>query len=166
MARSSSVGDRQIVVFQLAGEEYGVDIHFVREIIRLTEVTPVPKAPLSVSGVINLRGKIIPVIDGHQRFGLERTPVTTSSRIIVLEVAGEVVGLKVDAATEVLHLSSSQIEKAPDLALTESVKEAINAVAKCNERLIILLNPEKILPSVELQQAVAIGGEERIADEG
>jgi purine-binding chemotaxis protein CheW len=164
MTEDTLARDRQIVVFKLAGEEYGIDIHSVREIIRLTEITPVPKAPLSVSGVINLRGKIIPVIDGHERFGLEKTPATASSRIIVLEIASEVVGLKVDAATEVLHLASSQIEKAPNLALTESIKEAIEAVAKHNDRLIILLNPSKILPPMELQQAIKLE-EERAANE-
>src|SRR5438552_16207181 len=94
--------ERQLVVFQLGAELYGVEISRVHEIIRLQTVTRVPRAPAFVEGVINLRGKVIPVVDLRRRFGLEMTDHTRASRIVVVEIADQVVGIVVDGVSEVL----------------------------------------------------------------
>lgn len=140
----------QVVVFRLGSEEYGIDIDHVREIIRRTEVTPVPHATKSVRGVINLRGKIIAVVDMHVRFGLERGEESPTERIIVVEVDGHLVGLEVDAATEVLQLPPDSIEPPPEVLASEHMAEAVMGVGKIEERLIVLLRLEEVLPLADV----------------
>lgn len=140
----------QVVVFRLGSEEYGIDIDLVREIIRRTEVTPVPHAASSVKGVINLRGKIIAVVDLKARFGLEQTVESPSDRIIVVEVDKHLVGIEVDAATEVLHLAKDAIEAPPEVLTSEDLVEAVMGVGKIGERLIVLLKLEQILPLADV----------------
>ncbi|HHU31165.1 MAG: chemotaxis protein CheW [Zhaonellaceae bacterium] len=148
--------EEQLVVFSLAGETYGVDISVVHEIIRMQAITKVPRTPHFVEGVINLRGRIVPVIDLHKRFNLGDSEETQHSRIIVVEVAGVTVGMIVDSVSEVLRLPTSNIEPPPPV-ITNSIDSAyLRAVGKWQEQLIILLDLEKVLyenEKKELQQS-------------
>lgn len=142
------VGDveEQLVVFDLGDEVYGIDISKVQEIIRMQDITQVPGAPSFVEGVINLRGKIIPVVDLHRRFGLSPTPVTKASRIVVVETDGFVIGMVVDAVSEVLRISTNCVEPpSPIVAGVDS--EYIRGIAKLENRLVILLQLDKVLTS-------------------
>ena len=100
----------QLVIFDLAAETYGVDIGSVREIIRMQETTKVPRTPDFVEGVINLRGKVIPVIDLRKRFGFKRAEATKDTRIVVVDIDGNDIGVVVDAVTEVLRLAADAVE--------------------------------------------------------
>lgn len=133
----------QLVVFSLQEEEYGVPIDEVREIIRYVKPTAVPKAPASVKGVINLRGKVIPVVSLRERFGFSEKEIDDESRIIVAEVSGETMGFVVDAVTEVLRLDADKIEPYSDA--TSSVDERfIDGIGKVGDRLIIILDLAKL----------------------
>ena len=104
--KDEAAAERQLVVFSLAGEAYGVDIEAVREIIRMEEITQVPNAPEFVEGVINLRGMVCPVLDLRKRLGVDVSETTNESRIVVVEIDGEQVGLIVDEVTQVLRIGS------------------------------------------------------------
>src|SRR5437763_16976232 len=110
-AKPAAGGDeQQLVVFELGAELYGVEIARVHEIIRLQAVTRVPRSPAFVEGVINLRGKVIPVVDLRRRFGLPSAEHTRSSRIVVVEIGDQVVGIVVDGVSEVLRVNSATVE--------------------------------------------------------
>jgi len=128
----------QIVVFELGDERYGLDIATVYEIIRHQPITAVPQAPAFVEGVINLRGRIIPVVDLRDRFGMTSGELTRASRIVVAEAAGTRVGLVVDGVSEVLMVSSDAIEPTPEVAAGADAAY-LRGIAKLGERLIILL---------------------------
>jgi purine-binding chemotaxis protein CheW len=129
----------QIVVCQLGDESYGLDIGSVYEIIRFQESTAVPRAPSFVDGVINLRGRIIPVMDMASRFGMARSEMTGSTRIIVAGTGGTRVGLVVDAVTEVLMISEDAVEPTPEV-VSGADSGYIRGVAKLGGRLVILLD--------------------------
>jgi purine-binding chemotaxis protein CheW len=135
-ARSSA--ELQIVVFELGDERYGLDIATVYEIIRHQPITAVPQAPAFVEGVINLRGRIIPVVDLRDRFGMVRGALTRASRIVVAEAAGTRVGLVVDGVSEVLMVPADAIEPTPEVAAGIDASY-LRGIAKLGERLIILL---------------------------
>jgi purine-binding chemotaxis protein CheW len=146
MAQKAEVTGReeQIVVFKLAEQTYGVDIGAVAEIIRMESITRVPRAPEFVEGVINLRGRIIPVIDLRKRFGLPEGEQTRQSRIIIVEIGGMTIGMIVDAVLEVLRIPAETIEPPP--AVVDGVDVAyLRGIALWEERMIILLNLQKIL---------------------
>lgn len=133
----------QLVTFKLGDEEYGIDILRVQEINRMTEITTIPKAPFSVEGVINLRGKVIPVVNLRKKFGLGMKEVDYQSRIIVVDV-GTTVGLIVDSVSEVLRVSSETIEPPPPV--TGGIgTEYIMGIGKLEDRLIIILDVHKLL---------------------
>ena len=136
--------ERQLVVFDLATEAYGVDINTVREIIRMQEITAVPRAPDFVEGVINIRGKITPVIDLRKRFGLEVTEQTQSSRIVVVDIRGQDIGMVVDAVTEVLRIPADSVEPCSSVVTTDQ-SDYLMGIARLDPRLIILLDLEKVL---------------------
>lgn len=138
------MAEEQLVTFGLGTEEFGVDIMSVQEIIRITPITRVPKAPSYVEGVINLRGNVIPVISLRNRFGMDRVEETDLSRIIVLQVQNKVFGIQVDAVTEVLRLDTEAIEPPPPVALGMDSR-FILGVGKIEERLLILLNLDCIM---------------------
>ncbi|WP_072866190.1 chemotaxis protein CheW [Desulforamulus hydrothermalis] len=141
----------QIVVFQLAEQVYGIDINSVYEIIRMENITKIPRAPHFVEGVINLRGRIIPVIDLSRRFGLEQKQRTQACRIIIVEVAGQTVGMIVDSVQEVLRLPLAGIEPPPPVV--HGIDAAyLRGIAILEERLIILLDQDKILLEEEKAQ--------------
>ncbi len=129
----------QIVVFELGEERYGLDIAAVYEIIRHQPITAVPQAPAFVEGVINLRGRIIPVVDLRERFGLAAGDLTKAARIVVAEAAGTRVGLVVDGVSEVLMVPADAIEPTPEVAAGVDAAY-LRGIAKLGERLIILLD--------------------------
>jgi len=129
----------QVVICQLGDESYGLDIGSVYEIIRFQESTAVPTAPGYVDGVINLRGRIIPVMDMSSRFGLKRAETTKSTRIIVAGTAGMRVGLVVDAVTEVMMVSDDAVEPTPPV-VSGLDSAYIRGIAKLSEQLVILLD--------------------------
>src|ERR1700716_637662 len=136
--------ERQLVVFHLGAELYGVEISRVHEIIRLQAVTRVPRAPAFVEGVINLRGKVIPVVDLRRRFGLPLADHTRASRIVVVEIGDQVVGIVVDGVSEVLRVNKGTIEPpSPVVAGIES--DYLQGIAKLPDRLVILLNLDRVL---------------------
>jgi len=136
--------EEQLVVFELSGESYWVDIAAVNTIIRMGRITHVPRAPDFVNGVINLRGSIVPVIDLRKRFGLEAFEETKASRIVVMETSAGLIGLIVDAVTETLSLATNAIEP-PAALVTTADSHYLRGVAKVDERLIILLDIQRIL---------------------
>ena len=135
-----------LVCFRIGKETYGVDISTVREIVRVEEITRVPGTPEFVLGVVNLRGRILSVVDLGHRLGLAPSTVTTSSRILVTQLDGVSVGFLVDAATEVAKIAAEQVEPPPTFTGSVDV-EYLEGVAKWGEELIIILNPSQILGS-------------------
>lgn len=138
----------QLVTFRLGNEEFSLDILRVQEIIRHMELTRVPRTPDFVDGVINLRGRVIPVLDLRKRFGLPSEERTNETRIIVVDVDNKTVGLKVDAVSEVLRLPADTVEPAPAI-VTGVESDYIKGVGKLEGRLLILLDVEKILTRTE-----------------
>lgn len=138
--------ERQLVTFYLGQEEFGVDIMNVRETIRFSEVTKVPQTPDYVEGICNLRGSILPIIDGRSRFGMERRARDERTRILVVDVNGRVTGIVVDRVSEVLRVNVNDLEPAP--AVIRNVEaDYLDGVVKLNggKRLIMALNLKKIL---------------------
>jgi purine-binding chemotaxis protein CheW len=155
MDGSAGNDEQQLVVFQLGGELYGVDIARVHEIIRMQTVTRVPRAPSFVDGVINLRGKVIPVVDLRRRLGLPSAEHTRASRIVVVEIGDQVVGIVVDGVSEVLRVSSSVIEPpGPVVAGVDS--EYVQGIAKLPERLVIMLDLDCVLAREERRALDAV----------
>lgn len=138
----------QLVSFVVAGEEFGVDILKVQEIIRPVAITRVPHAPAFVEGVINLRGRIVPVIDLRKRFGLPHRERDKDTRIIVVELIDKVVGFMVDAVKEVIRVAYNTIEPPPELAVGIDA-HYITGVAKLEDRLLILLDLDQVLTTEE-----------------
>lgn len=134
----------QFVTFTLNDEEYAVDILKVQEINRITDITAVPNSPDYVEGVVNLRGKVIPVINLRKKFGFEERPTDDSSRIIIMEIQGITNGVIVDSVSEVLRIPSSKVESAPPMS-SDSTNIFIKGLAKLDNRLIILLDTDKLI---------------------
>ena len=141
---AASSEERQLVVFQLGAELYAVEISRVHEIIRLQSVTRVPRAPSFVEGVINLRGKVISVINLRGRFGLPVAEHTRASRIVVVDINDQVIGMVVDSVSEVLRVHTSTIEP-PSPAVAGIDSEYLQGIAKLPERLVILLELDRVL---------------------
>ena len=133
----------QLVTFRMDDEEYAVDILKVQEIIKTMEITRVPKAPHFVEGVVNLRGKVIPIVNLRKRLGMPIMEHTQDSRIIVVDVQGKLIGILVDAVSEVLRLSSRSMESAPSLE-RKARADYILGVGKFEDRLIVHLDLEKL----------------------
>jgi len=148
MAEINREGETQLVVFKLEHEEFACNINDVREVLKMVRVTPLPRSLDFVEGVINLRGEVIPVIDLRKRFGLQEIEITDDSRIIIVEVEERMVGLIVDSVSEVNRLANEQIQDAPDQVAGQQTK-LIMGVGKIDERLLIILNLDRILSSEE-----------------
>lgn len=140
--------EKQLVVFDLADEGYGVDIGSVREIIRMQDITQVPRTPEFVEGVINLRGKVIPVVDLRKRFGFPEADATKDTRIVVVDIGGQDIGVVVDAVTEVLRIGADAVEP-PSSVITTADSEYLLGIAKLETRLIILLDLQQALSSMD-----------------
>ncbi len=147
-------GQLQLVTFGVANEEFGVDILHVQEINRMMELTRVPQSPDDVVGVINLRGKIIPVLDMRRRFNLTAEAYSETSRIIVVETHGRVIGFIVDCVHEVLRIDQSIVEPAPQLVSSVDA-DFISGVGKLEDRLLILLDLEKLFDPKTIDNAFA-----------
>jgi purine-binding chemotaxis protein CheW len=151
--------ENHLVVFVLANEQYAVGIAAVSEIIKLQPITHVPRAPAFVEGVTNLRGKVLPVLDLRKRFGLAAAAASKESRIVVAEINNVLVGMVVDAVTEVLRVPEGAIEP-PSPVVTTVDSAFISGIAKVGSRLIILLDLEKVLlpgEKADLREAFAPG---------
>ncbi len=142
----NAVRDSSFVIFRLGGEQYGVPVECINSIIRYEASTPVPRSPHSVMGVINLRGRVIPVIDLCHRFsGVEFVP-GSQSRIVVAETASGLVGLAVDEASEVAELSKDSFRPIPDGVLAADTAKAFTGVVERDEELIIVLDLDETVP--------------------
>ncbi len=139
----------QWVTFQLNDEIYGVNVMQVQEVLRVTEIAPVPGAPGYVLGIINLRGNVVTVLDTRARFGLPQKDVDDASRILIIESSDQVVGILVDSISEVVYLRESEIEPAPNVGNEESSR-FIQGVCNREEELLILVDLNKFLTEDEL----------------
>ncbi|OGS20473.1 MAG: hypothetical protein A3J83_03485 [Elusimicrobia bacterium RIFOXYA2_FULL_40_6] len=147
--------DQQLVIFQLANEEYGIPINQIQEITHISEITRVPAMPDFVEGIINLRGKIIPVIDLRKRFLLDQKTRDEKSRIIVAEThtsedkqEKQSVGLIVDSVSEVKRFGSEQIENIPT-TISKIESDYLSGIGKLNNRIVIILDLKKIMSDLE-----------------
>ncbi len=141
----------QWVTFRLADEIYGINVMQVQEVLRVSEIAPVPGAPHYVLGIINLRGNVVTVVDTRIRLGLETSEVTDSTRIVIIEGAKHVVGILVDCVAEVVDLPSSEVESAPNVGNDESAKY-IQGVASRDGELLILVDLNKLLTDDEWEE--------------
>jgi purine-binding chemotaxis protein CheW len=141
--------ETHIVGFRVGRETYGVPINVLHEIVRVPEITAVPDAPDYLEGVINLRGKIVSVVDLRKRFGQPSTVLDRRNRILVVEHRGRLAGMIVDSASEVLKIPESDIEAAPTM-MQEGGLDCVTGLAKYQGRLIILLDIDKVLAAREL----------------
>ena len=144
--------DFQIVGFWIGKEMFGVSIALVHEIVRVPEVTAVPEAPEYVEGVINLRGRIVPVVDLRKRFGEKLITSNKKNRILVTEVDKRIVGVIVDATSEVLKLKEGQVEPPPADLVQDGETTYITGIARIDSRLIILVDLKKILSTGGLRR--------------
>jgi purine-binding chemotaxis protein CheW len=142
----------QIVGFQIGAETFGLPIAAVREIIRVPEITAVPNVPDHIVGVINLRGKIVPVVDLPKRFGAASSARSAKNRIVVVELEGRLVGLIVHSASEVLRVPQSKIENPQDV-FSDGALDYVSGVGKLNGRLVILLDLQTIARRGEFRNA-------------
>jgi len=147
--------DLHVVGFRVGRESFGVSIAQVHEIVRVPEVTPVPEAPAHVEGVINLRGRIVSIIDLRKVLGQSNVSPSKKNRILVVELADKMVGLIVDSASEVLKIPASQID-APPSVFREEEESYVTGVGKLNGRLIILLDLSRILRRNQLRALATV----------
>jgi len=139
----------QWVTYQLEEETYGINVMQVQEVLRITEIAPVPGAPAYVIGIINLRGNVVTVIDTRSRFGLMSKESDEQSRIIIVEVNGNVIGMLVDSVAEVVYLHQSEIDTAPSVSSDDSSR-FIQGVCSRDENLLILVDVDKFLTEEEI----------------
>lgn len=147
MTRRDMALDDQVTqwgTFRLGDEIYGVNVMQIREVLRYTEITPVPGAPYFVLGIINLRGNVVTVIDTRTRFGLPQADIDNNTRIVIVEVDKQVIGMLVDSVAEVTYLKESEIEKAPSVG-NEETSKFITGVCNKNGELLILIELERMI---------------------
>ncbi len=147
-SNDSSESMMQWVTFRLGKETYGINVMQVQEVLRYSEIAPVPGAPSYVLGIINLRGNVVTVIDTRHRFGLPAGDISDNTRIIIIEADNTVVGILVDTVAEVVYLSESEIESAPN-AGNEDTSRFIRGVCQKNDELLILVELDKLLTEQE-----------------
>lgn len=151
---SAAVADDPVlqwVTFKLCGETYGINVMQVQEVLRHTEIAPVPGAPSYVLGIINLRGNVVTIIDTRNRFGLEDGEMTDHTRIVVIESENHTAGILVDAVAEVVYLRESEIETPPNVGKDDSSK-FIQGVCNKDDELLILIDLDKLLSDKEWQE--------------
>lgn len=145
---AGSGAQRQIVVFSLNGQNYGVSIERVREIIPMQVIVPVPRAPEFVEGIINLRGRVIPVLDLRRQFGLEKRPPEPTQRIVIVEAEGDSTGVVVDTVSSVIQVSEEAVETPSDMIVGPDVGY-IQGIAKIDKDLVVLLDLGAILTDAQ-----------------
>ncbi len=138
----------QWVTFKLDEETYGINVMQVQEVLRYSEIAPVPGAPSYVLGIINLRGNVVTVIDTRARFGLAPSTVTDNSRIVIIEAEKQVIGILVDSVAEVVYLKTSEIDSTPNVGTEESAR-FIQGVSNREGELLILVDLNKLLSDEE-----------------
>ena len=164
-AAATAAAEQQLAVFRVAGAEYAIDIMRITEIIRPQKVTKVPRSPKVVEGIINLRGKVIPVVDMRRRFGLgHEEGEARKARVIIVSIAGRLVGVSVDEVEDVIYLGPDQIEEAPD-TVRGAGSEYISGVGKHGDSLIIILDTAKLLTAEEIRGLDAAGGLGALSEE-
>jgi len=151
--KQDDLSERQLVTFYLNNDEFGVDIMHVREIIRLTDVTHIPQAPSYVEGVCNLRGNILPIIDGRDRLGMPRRTRDESTRVLVIDVSGKATGIVVDKVSEVLRISQADIEMPPAVIQNVDAK-LLNGMVKLNGglRIIMAINLSSMITVEQIEE--------------
>ena len=158
LTSDSAIGDDQVlqwVTFKLDNETYGINVMQVQEVLRYTEIAPVPGAPHYVLGIINLRGNVVTVIDTRSRFGLASANVNDSTRIVIIEAEKQVIGILVDSVAEVVYLRRSEIDNAPNVGTEESAK-FIQGVSNRENELLILVDLDKLLSDEEWMELTQI----------
>jgi purine-binding chemotaxis protein CheW len=159
MKKNSAQGSEdpilQWVTFRLDNETYGINVMQVQEVLRYTEIAPVPGAPSYVLGIINLRGNVVTVIDTRQRFGLDSTTVTDNTRVVIIEADKQVVGILVDSVAEVVYLRQSEVETAPNVGNDESAK-FIQGVCNKNGELLIMVELDQMMSEEEWSELESI----------
>jgi len=138
----------QLVTFRLQDETYGINVMQVQEVLRVSEIAPVPGAPMYVLGIINLRGNVVTVVDTRTRFGLATAEIDDFSRVVIIESDSQVVGILVDSVAEVVELRASEVDSAPNVGNEESSRY-IQGVATRNEDLLIVVDLNKLLTEEE-----------------
>ena len=139
----------QLVSFSLGAEEYAVEVLKVREIIRMTSITHVPNTPSSIEGIINLRGKVIPIVSLRNRFNMSSSENDQHTRIIVMDIAGKLMGFIVDGVSEVIRISSGEIQPPPSMVAGGSDQEFICGVIHHAEHLLLMLQLDRMFSSDE-----------------
>ena len=139
---------RQCVTFRLNEEIYGINVMLVQEVLRVTEIAPVPGAPNYVIGIINLRGNVVTVIDTRMRFGLPPKEMDDSTRIVIIEAENQTVGIVVDSVSEVVDVYANEIETAPNVGNDETARYLEGVVSR-SEELLILVDLNKLLSEDE-----------------
>lgn len=157
--------ERQIVAFCLAEETYGVDIGSIREVIPVQKIIPVPRAPEFVEGIINLRGKVIPVLDLRQHFGFEKKPKDPNQRIMLTEVDGDSIGVIVDMVSSVMRIPEESIEPPATVIIGQDIKY-IQGIAKVDDKLLVLLDLTRIINDAEQRTLQEIDLASVLTDEG
>ncbi|MCF2950194.1 chemotaxis protein CheW [Paraglaciecola aquimarina] len=145
----------QWVTYKLGEETYGINVMQVQEVLRYSEIAPVPGAPDYVLGIINLRGNVVTVIDTRSRFGLPSSDISDSTRVVIIESDDQVVGILVDSVAEVVYLRSSEIDSAPNVGTEESAK-FIQGVSNRDGQLLILVDLNKLLSDDEWSEITNI----------
>lgn len=147
-SRSSDDPVIQWVTFRLAGETYGINVMQVQEVLRFTDIAPVPGASRHVLGIINLRGKVVTVIDTRIRFGLPKGEINDNTRIVIIEASSHVIGILVDSVAEVVYLRQSEIDSTPNIGSEESSRY-IQGVCHKDGELLILVDLDRMLTEEE-----------------
>ena len=154
--RQAAVPQVQLVTFRVGGEEFGLDVFQVHEILRYVEPTPMPKAPAFVEGVLDVRGTLVPVVDLRKRFELHDVRFDDDTRIILVDFQGERLGLVVDEVSEVLRVPETAVTPAPQF-VRGLAAEFIRGIVRLESRLVVLLDLERILSSQERMQLIFSG---------
>ncbi len=150
-----------LVTFELSGEEFGVDIMQVSEVIPVPRITRVPQAPECIKGLINLRGKILVVIDLNKRLGLSSRETDSLSRVIIVEVKDTVIGMLVNSVKEVIRLPLSSIELTPEMIKSKINVEYLTGIGKVGNRLLILLNLARVVGEEEIEELSKLSSPEK-----
>lgn len=147
--------EHQLVIFELQNELYGLDIQAVEGIIKMQAITSLPHTPSFIEGVTNLRGAVVPVINLRSRFGLNGAEAGSAARIVIINVDGMKAGLMVDAVSQVVRISDEVLEAPPQISITER-SAFIKSIAHLNDRLVILLDLNKVLTAEEKERLAAL----------
>ena len=149
--KATKSGLSHMVIFKLLEEDFAVEVASVREILRLMEISPLPKSPKAIKGVITIRGHIVPVIDLRKRFGFEKAEKTDKTRIMIVRAQRMIVGLIVDAVKEVQTFSEDTLHPLPALLKTQIHNRYLRGMARWNDRIVRLINLDAVVTSIDTE---------------